>query len=212
MPKKKTSEKGMVISFILDETGSMTSCKDATIEGYNEYIKSLQKDKEAKKAKFTLTKFNSEKIEIVHNAIAVKDVPELNNDTYMPDHMTPLYDAIGKTIKGIEKATTDENVLVIIQTDGYENHSKEYDRQKIYDMIEKKQKDGWTFAFLGADIDAYAAGMDLGISKRSIHAYSSSNTRKTFGGVMASATINYASTGGSQTSEFFEGEDDENKG
>ena len=55
------------VSFVLDETGSMQSVKEQTISGFNEYIETLKKD--TKNIKFTLTKFNTEKVEIVYDAV-----------------------------------------------------------------------------------------------------------------------------------------------
>ncbi|NIP23783.1 MAG: VWA domain-containing protein, partial [Phycisphaerae bacterium] len=119
MAKKK------YVSFILDETGSMLSVKDQTISGYNEYLDTLKQEKDVL---FTLTKFNSAKVEVVYDAVKIKDVELLTADTYHPTATTPLYDAIGTTITSLEKATKNKKgkKLVVIQTDGLENASKEF--------------------------------------------------------------------------------------
>jgi hypothetical protein len=96
------AKKSLHISFILDETGSMLSIKGQTIAGFNEYLANLQAGNETKKARFTLTKFNSQKVEVVNDDVKLIDVKPLTSETYTPDHMTPLYDAIGRTIAALE--------------------------------------------------------------------------------------------------------------
>src|SRR3970282_3051826 len=95
------SKKTLVI-FLLDETGSMESYKEATINGFNEYLQSLKKD--GKDTLFTLTRFNSDKIETPYSAVPISEVEELTDETYRPDAMTPLYDAIAKTVRRTEEA------------------------------------------------------------------------------------------------------------
>ena len=104
--------KQTLIAFLLDETGSMTSCFDQTLSGYNEYIASLKKN--GKGTKFTLTKFNSVKVEITHDAVKIKDVPELGMDTYAPDAMTPLYERVEEIlhVMPVPEALLGENARV----------------------------------------------------------------------------------------------------
>lgn len=198
----------LYVSFILDETGSMQSVKSQTIAGFNEYIDNLKKDKASVKAHFTLTKFNSDKMQIVHNDVSLDCVERLNDNTYLPSALTPLYDAIGKTINALESSVKGKKskVLVIIQTDGQENASREYDRKKVFDLIEKKKGDGWTFAFLGADQDAYLASELIGISKGNTLNYNSSNTQKTLRG-MAGSTVAFAAMPNQTTENLFSDKD-----
>lgn len=203
----------MHISFILDETASMMSVKSQTISGFNEYIKTLRGNKDAKKAKFTLTKFNSTKVEIVHDGVSLDDVADLTNENYRPDSTTPLYDAIGQTIRVLEKKANGkgkkaEKFLLVIQTDGQENASKEYSRESIFALITEKKDAGWTFAFLGADQDAWAVGQIIGIPKGNTMSYNSSQTSKAFART-AEASVGYALTGGAQSASFFDDNDDD---
>lgn len=166
------------VSFILDETGSMLSVKSQTVSGFNEYLASLKSN--PKGIRFTLTKFNSTKVEVVHDNVKLKDVPELTDETYQPYMGTPLYDAIGKTIGAIGDK---DNVIIVIQTDGQENASREYTRQTIFDLIKEKQDAGWTFVFLGADMDAYAASAAFGIPRGNTINYAGVETQSTLSGV-----------------------------
>jgi hypothetical protein len=125
---------------------------------------------------------------------------------YAPANLTPLYDAIGRTVRALEAKVQDgENALVVIQTDGQENCSQEYTREAIFSLIDEKKKAGWTFAFLGADQDAWLAGRAMGLDRGNVMSYKSAETQAAFRSV-ATATMAYAGSGGSQTDEFFEEE------
>jgi len=174
--------KKMLVSFVLDETGSMQSCKEQTISGFNEYISTLRAEKNAGDIRFTMVKFNSSKTELVCEAAKLGDVSELNQENYQPSATTPLYDAIGAAIRSAERVVDGKkrSVLIAIQTDGYENASGEYDQRGIFDLIEAKKRDGWQFAFLGADQDAYAASAQIGIAVSATLSYDSANTTGAF--------------------------------
>jgi len=198
--------KKMFVSFVLDETGSMMGVKEQTISGFNEYVDTLKKEADSNKLRFTLTKFNSDKVEIVHDSVKMSKVGHLTDDTYQPAALTPLYDAIGRTIRSLEKNLKAKKkktkALVVIQTDGAENHSKEFNRTGIFKLIDKKKKDGWTFAFLGADQDAYAASRKIGIPQGSSMSYASEFTKDAFRDV-AYSTSDYIKNKGEQTPDFF---------
>lgn len=83
-----------------------------------------------------------------------------------------MLDAIGRTINklvSVQRNTAEEyraeNVMFVIITDGEENSSREYSSQKVKAMIEhEKDKYGWEFVFLGANIDAVETAGKFGIS------------------------------------------------
>lgn len=152
-----------VIGFLLDETGSMGSLKKETITSFNEYVQSV-KD-ETKDVVMTLTKFNSRKVEIAYNLTQLDSISSLDEENYQPDALTPLYDAIGQTIREMEPHMKEcKKALFVIQTDGYENASKEYSLDAIKKLIKEKEKENWTFVFLGANLnDKTSNAGDLGI-------------------------------------------------
>lgn len=202
MPRKKT----LIINFVLDETGSMEIVRDATISGFNEYVNTLKERKE--NILFTLTQFNSEKVEVVKDAVSIKEVPELTNETYYPRMNTPLYDAVARTIKATENRIIGikgkPSVLCVIQTDGQENASKEYTRDAIFKLITEKKNDGWEFVFMGADQDAWEIGQSIGVPTASTISYDSTpdSTKDVFTAT-AAATMAYVGSGGKQTSAFY---------
>ena len=193
----------LLVNFILDESGSMTSIKDQTISGFNEYVDSLKP--KGKAARFTFTKFNSGATIIVCDNIPVKDVPLLTSSNYIPNNLTPLYDAIGASVKTVEKALKKElvDVLCVIMTDGQENCSREFTRSKIFEIIAEKQKEGWTFAYLGANQDSWGEGSKVGIagSNTMDFAYDSAGVTRAFASTMAATDryfVNRANSGRSQ--------------
>jgi hypothetical protein len=210
--RRNEMSKKMYVCFILDETGSMNEVKAATISGFNEYIEGLKADETASGVLFSLTKFNSNKHEIVYSNVPLSFVAKLSDRNYRPESMTPLYDAIGKTIasmSGLEGKK--QHVLFIIQTDGLENDSKEYTQKHIFDLIKEKKEKGWTFVFLGADQDAYAASSKIGISYGNTMSYDSVNTKDTIAYAAVNLTRSYTSTGGAQSESLVTTEDSTDK-
>lgn len=198
--------KETLINFLLDETGSMSNKTDETISGFNEYLDSLKKH--GNKVRMTLTKFNTLKTEIVCSNILVKNVPHLNHETYFPNHGTPLLDAVGNSIKSIEKALMGKKqkpeVLCVILTDGEENASQEYTKQAIFDIIIKKEEDGWTFAYLGANQDSWSVGGDLGIYGASTLDWANNSAGVTRAFAMAATTTDtYLRAGSQSTINYF---------
>lgn len=156
------------IVFILDQSGSMGRLRDDTIGGYNTYIEDQKK--EPGEAYLTTVLFDDKNV-LLHDHVNLKDVHPLTEQDYRPGGCTALMDAIGKTINSVGQrlASTSEDerpahVIFVITTDGYENASKEFTREKIKQMIEHQQsKYSWTFLFLGAGIDAYSEAESIGI-------------------------------------------------
>lgn len=207
MSKKKKFAGKTYILFVLDESGSMGVCREDTISGFNEFIGELKKEHADDEVLFTLTKFNTEFIP-VHTAVALVDVPELSHDTYQPEGLTALYDAVAHTVKNIDKnVKKKDRALVIIMTDGQENSSKENTRDSVFVLISEKEKLGnWTFTYLGANQDSWLAGNAIGMSAGNISNYDTKNTRKAFQR-MARATLNYAGGAQGQSVSFYDDED-----
>lgn len=155
----------ILVNFILDESGSMDDIKSSVISGFNEYIQTLTADKKSDYL-FTLTTFNSGGIKTPYDAVSLIDVSKMEDKDYQPDQGTPLFDAIGKTILNIqEKVQEGQKVLVAIMTDGMENDSKTYNQSSIKALIDAHSKEGWTFAFMGANQDSYLTASKMGISR-----------------------------------------------
>ena len=150
----------MCVALLLDRSGSMSVNKIETISAVNSYI---DKTKEKFKGRFTLTQFDSEGIDIVQDNVKIKDAQHITEESYQPRSMTPLLDAIGKTLNAF-KTDGFENIVFVIMTDGQENHSREYKLEAIRALIEEKRKIGWQVSYLGTNVDAFAEGRQLGIA------------------------------------------------
>ena len=117
------------VVYILDRSGSMSDVEEETIKGYNSYINGQRENK----VRLTTILFD-DKYEVLTSALDIKKVKELTNKTYYTRGCTALYDAIGKTITTLNSKNPNK-VLFIINTDGYENASEEYDKKKIKKLI-----------------------------------------------------------------------------
>jgi hypothetical protein len=143
---------------VLDRSGSMVSCADDAVGGYNTYVASLPEA-----ARVSLTLFDSGGVDLVRDAVA-PEVAGLRPGEFEPRASTPLYDAIGRTVLEAEKRSAGfDRVALVILTDGYENASREFDRNRIRDLLKRKQeKDNWLVIYLGANQDAWAVGQQFG--------------------------------------------------
>ncbi len=193
---KETAKVGtkILVNVILDRSGSMKPQRDATISGYNEYLIGLRADKETEYS-ISLTQFDAPiaqpELTISYIDRPLKDIADLTRDDYDPRGNTPLYDAIGETIRRCESIVSGRPVLCVIITDGQENASKEFDLDKIKSLIKYKESEGWTFTFLGANIDSYAVGGAQGYKSGNISNYAASNIGATMS-TAADATVRYA--------------------
>src|SRR5206468_12895053 len=157
------------IAFVLDRSGSMKSCQQAAIEGFNQFLADQQKTDGL--AKLTLVLFDDEYL-VPISSIPVEEVVSLTDDTYQPRGCTALLDAIGQTIDNLGQrlaalAEKDRpgQVIVAILTDGLENASQRFTWKEIAGKI-KHQTDTykWIFLFLGANQDAIATAANLSIA------------------------------------------------
>ena len=198
----------MLVSVILDESGSMKTDKQATIDGYNEYLNGLKQD--GNQYLVTLSKFDEYSPDphcrIVYKNKPIAEVEGLTTSTYTPRGATPLYDAIGTTITALAPEVNGRSVLVIIMTDGQENASHEYTANKVKALIKAKEAEGnWTFVYLGANQDAWLAGQAFGMHAGNTMNYATGNSKMVFGN-LSHATMTrsgLASMGMRSTQSYF---------
>ncbi len=164
--------------FILDKSGSMSGLESDTIGGYNAMLRKQQA--EPCEAIVTTVLFD-DNYELLHDRINIKGIRPITEKDYFVGGSTALLDAIGKTIHktaNAQRHTSEEQradkVMFVITTDGMENASREYSSEKIKKMIEvEKEKYGWEFIFLGANIDAVSTAAKFGISAERAANYNS---------------------------------------
>lgn len=162
-------KKGLTeLVFILDRSGSMSGLETDTIGGFNSMLKK-QKALDGE-CRITTVLFDND-YELLHDRINIRAVSPMTEKEYFVRGTTALLDAIGRTISklaAVQRNTAEEyraeKVMFVIITDGYENASREYTSDQVKAMIErKKEKYGWEFIFLGANIDAVETASHFGI-------------------------------------------------
>ena len=156
--------------FILDRSGSMSGLEKDTIGGFNSMI---EKQRREPGEAYVSTVLFDNRSEVIHDRIRLEQVPRMTDKEYFVRGCTALLDAVGGAIHHIGNVhkyarleDRPEKTLFVITTDGMENASRHYDYEKVRKMIERqKEKYGWEFLFLGANIDAAAEAKRFGISE-----------------------------------------------
>ena len=154
--------------FILDRSGSMAGLEADTIGGFNAMI---EKQKREPGAALVSTVLFSNESEVIHDRLPLDRVPSMTEREYFPRGCTALLDAVGGAIHHIgnvhkyaRREDVPERTLFVITTDGLENASRRYDYAAVRRMIERqKERYGWEFLFLGANIDAAREAARFGI-------------------------------------------------
>jgi len=147
---------------IIDRSGSMTSMATEAIGGFNQFLKEQQAIPDD--CKLTLVLFDHV-YDVIHNAVNIQNVHELNDSVYIPRGATALYDAMGKALDDAmariqHEYTTPPRVAVMIMTDGQENASKNYTKSRLEKFVEDLKKDQWQFIFMSSDLASF--DKDLG--------------------------------------------------
>lgn len=158
------------IIFILDRSGSMQGLEKDTIGGFNSLI---EKQKKVEGDALISTVLFANESKVIHDRVDVKDVKPMTENNYITGGCTALLDAIGNAIHHISnihkysrKEDVPEHTLFVITTDGMENASRTYTYPKVKKLIEnQKEKHGWEFMFLGANIDAVNVASCMGIDE-----------------------------------------------
>jgi len=213
MPEKDLTE----IVCIIDRSGSMHKIKEDAQGGFDAFIE--EQKKVEGKATITLAQFD-DKYEMVWEN---RPLEEINKGDYslMPRGQTALLDAIGKTVQivGERLSKTDEDkrpdkVLVMIITDGMENHSKEYKRRPIMEMINHQtDKYKWEFLFLAAGQDAIGEASKIGIQAKNAMNFAASGqgVQAAYAG-MSKGVSSYRTTGHTELPDDAEEDDKKPKG
>ncbi len=155
--------------FILDRSGSMSGLEGDTIGGFNAMI---EKQKKQDGKCYVSTVLFDNVSEVLHDRVSLADIKPMTDKEYTVRGSTALIDAIGGAIHHIGNVhkyarpeDVPEHTVFVITTDGMENASRRYSSDKVKTMIERqKEKYGWEFLFIGANIDAVETAAQYGIS------------------------------------------------
>ena len=154
--------------FILDKSGSMAGLESDTIGGFNSMI---QRQKEAPGEAYVYTVLFSGASVVIHDRANIRNIRPMTADDYRVGGSTALIDAIGGAIHhigNVHKYARPEDVpghtVFVITTDGMENSSHLYTADEVRAMVQRqKERYGWEFLFLGANIDAVSTAAHFGI-------------------------------------------------
>jgi uncharacterized protein YegL len=154
--------------FILDRSGSMAGLEKETIAGFNRLI---QQQKEVQGEALVSTVLFDDRFEVLHNRVSIQKIEHMTSKDYYVRGSTALLDAIGRSIlkirnvhNALEEENKPEKTLFFITTDGMENASVEFNYESVNEYIQlQKEKYGWEFIFIGANIDAIGTAKKFGI-------------------------------------------------
>lgn len=174
---------------ILDESGSMCRCVNSTISGCNETInvaKQLQtRNPDTQHVLISIYAFQSggTPSRYLCKNIPVADARHITHNDYEPGGCTPLFDAVGSTLaelKAVAATHEDATGIVTIITDGMENSSTHYTMEKVVRLIDSLKEMGWTFNFIGANIDVESMSRKMHIDNKMSFSSDEEGTRKMF--------------------------------
>ena len=156
--------------FILDKSGSMSGLEKDTIGGFNSMI---ERQKKEEGEAFVSTVLFANESTVIHDRVDLRKIEPLTERQYYVGGCTALIDAIGQAIHhigNVHKYAREEDVpehtIFVITTDGMENASHRYTSEEVKRMVNRqKEKYGWEFLFLGANIDAVETAARFGISE-----------------------------------------------
>lgn len=197
----------------IDESGSMHHLASDVRGGFNQYIEGLAAEA-GTRWRFTVALFSDRspmypavidadvppipRVRYLCRDAKIADVPRLDARNYVPLGATPLLDAVGDLVSGHGTRSDEDRVLVVVQTDGQENSSQEWNLPGVKKLVEQREATGrWGFVYLGAGVDTWE-GNRMGFA--SVQTRSSrAGTAGTYSGMTAS-TVGYAAGG---TAEVF---------
>lgn len=154
------------IILVLDESGSMGKQRKEVVEGVNSMITQQKSENPAENSSifFTLVTFSDVIREVCDTTLEKCEL--IQESDYKPSGSTALFDAIGRTIRKYQK---ENNVIMIVATDGKENASSEFTKySQIVEMVKKsKQERNWSYIYISEDIDTFEQGNQMGMSNTS---------------------------------------------
>lgn len=165
---------------IVDRSGSMSDCIDATIGGFNEQIRrirAMEAEFPEQEIRVGLTLFDH-RVDLVRSMIRPVEMQQLDRRNYTPDGTTALLDAIGQTVTHLQAwqrthADLESTFVVVVLTDGHENSSQSFNLGQVRSLISELEATGkWTFSFIGATLDATEVARQMSFKAQNSYAFS----------------------------------------
>lgn len=158
-----TNQQYAHITLVVDRSGSMSSILSDAQGGIDTFLDS-QFDASLGKTTVSIFSFDDTVTENVHFA------EQRPTFVLKPRGGTALLDAIGvalvktgETLRNLPEHERPGKVYFVVVTDGHENSSKEWKKDRIKTMLDVQQNMyGWEVIFLAADLSAVATGQSYG--------------------------------------------------
>lgn len=157
---------------ILDESGSMDDIRFQALTGVNETIQTIRQAQQENPDDHQMLSFvtfdqgprSRPDVRLIIDNVKIENVEDVKPEQYHPEGMTPLYDAMGKSVTALQKQVREgDHVLVTVVTDGYENASRHYTAGMIRELVDGLKAKGWVFTYIGANQDSERTARGLGI-------------------------------------------------
>jgi Mg-chelatase subunit ChlD len=196
------------VAIVLDKSGSMETCRDATISGFNEQLQVLKDAAGNKEVIVSMYTFNMQ-VDQLFTFKNINEVAKITREDYTPGGTTAMLDGVGRAIDDVKKkleGDTESQVLFLIMSDGYENASRTYNYATIAEKIQELQKTKqYTFTYMGSNQDLSVLSKQLNIPLGNMAVYDSSSIA---GNIQASNVRNvalktYFARAGGQSCSFY---------
>ncbi len=156
--------------FVIDKSGSMAGMEEDTVGGFNSMI---EKQRQLEGKCYVSTVLFSNYPKVLHDREDIAKIEPMTERDYCVGGGTALLDAIGGAIHHIGNVhkyaraeDVPEHTIFVITTDGMENASREYDSERVKNMIRRQEERyGWEFLFVAANIDAVETARHIGIRR-----------------------------------------------
>lgn len=163
----------VLVSFLQDRSGSMNSNWSETLNGFKVFVKDLQSDAVEVDYSFSLTTFDT----LIDKPYQATPIAQVDPDIlagFGPRGGTSLYDAMGATIEDITRLANDfDKIIMVIVTDGGENTSRAFNKDKIHTLVDECLKtDRWTFQYLGTQPETWGDAGNIGLGVGSTMTFS----------------------------------------
>jgi uncharacterized protein YegL len=164
----------VLVNFIQDRSGSMQSVWTETLNGFRTFVKDLKEkgQKDGVEYLFSLTTFDTV-VDMPYKSVPLSSVDENILQSHGPRGSTALYDAVGATIQETDANRNGaEKVIVVVVTDGHENSSREWTKERLHIAVDAKLNAGdWTFTYLGTQPETWDDAAALGVGAGSVSSY-----------------------------------------
>jgi hypothetical protein len=126
---------------------------------------------------------------VIRDRVPSTGCADLGADEYQPRAQTPLLDAVGHGVSLLDRSKQpDERAILAVMTDGLENASREYTKDTIKALLDRKQKeDGWLVLYLGAGHDAWQQAHSMGLHAGNVADFSKLQMAQTMASVATRA-------------------------